>query len=157
MWVSYPHMPTGAQADYKFLNELVTFARNNNILLVNDNPYSFILTTNPRSILKVNRSKEFCLELNSLSKTFNMAGWRVGMILGHERYPVGKFLPAGVLEIVFVVERLYRRHHGIPGVVPLIAHGLRPVILRCLQPAGTAATRTAAWPGGYHEPRPFPP
>ncbi|MBT8270543.1 MAG: aminotransferase class I/II-fold pyridoxal phosphate-dependent enzyme [Flavobacteriaceae bacterium] len=84
MWISYPHMPTGAQAEYKFFNDLVSFAKVNDILLVNDNPYSFILTDSPRSILKVNRSKGICLELNSLSKTFNMAGWRVGMVVGQE-------------------------------------------------------------------------
>jgi aspartate/methionine/tyrosine aminotransferase len=85
MWVNYPHMPTGAHADYKFLGELVAFAKRNDILLVNDNPYSFILNDVPKSILKVNGAKEVCLELNSLSKTFNMAGWRVGMVLGNEK------------------------------------------------------------------------
>ena len=84
MWISYPHMPTGAQADNRFLNDIVAFAKNNNILLVNDNPYSFILTEAPRSILQVNLAKGYCLELNSLSKTFNMAGWRVGMVVGQE-------------------------------------------------------------------------
>ncbi len=84
MWINYPHMPTGAQADYKTLTELVAFAKHNDILLVNDNPYSFLLTDSPRSLLKVNRAKESCIELNSLSKTFNMAGWRVGMVVGNE-------------------------------------------------------------------------
>ncbi len=86
MWVNYPHMPTGAEADYRYLNELVAFARNNDILLVNDNPYSFILNENPKSILKVNGAKSICLELNSLSKSFNMAGWRVGMVLGSSEH-----------------------------------------------------------------------
>ncbi|TJY36987.1 pyridoxal phosphate-dependent aminotransferase [Pontimicrobium aquaticum] len=86
MWISYPHMPTGAQANYKVFEELVDFAKRNNILLVNDNPYSFILTDAPRSILKVNGAKEVCIELNSLSKTFNMAGWRVGMVLGDGKH-----------------------------------------------------------------------
>ena len=86
MWISYPHMPTGAQANYKMFEELVDFAKRNNILLVNDNPYSFILTDAPRSILKVKGAKEVCLELNSLSKTFNMAGWRVGMVLGDGKH-----------------------------------------------------------------------
>ena len=84
MWINYPHMPTGAHADYKFLGELVAFAKRNGILLVNDNPYSFILNDMPKSILMVNGAKDVCLELNSLSKTFNMAGWRVGMVLGNE-------------------------------------------------------------------------
>ena len=86
MWLSYPHMPTGAQANYKVFEELVDFAKRNNILLVNDNPYSFILTDAPRSILKVKGAKEVSIELNSLSKTFNMAGWRVGMVLGDGKH-----------------------------------------------------------------------
>ncbi len=83
MWCSYPHMPTGATASKEQLRELVDFARQNQILLVNDNPYSFVLTKNPTSILAIKGAKECCLELNSLSKTFNMAGWRVGMVLGN--------------------------------------------------------------------------
>ncbi len=82
MWLNYPHMPTGVHANYKMYEELVGFARRNDILIVNDNPYSFILNDSPRSILKVKGAKEVCIELNSLSKTFNMAGWRVGMVLG---------------------------------------------------------------------------
>lgn len=86
MWINYPHMPTGAHADYNELGELVAFANRNNILLVNDNPYSFILNESPKSILKVNGAKDVCLELNSLSKTFNMAGWRVGMVVGNSTH-----------------------------------------------------------------------
>lgn len=82
MWVNYPHMPTGAVASEAFFIRLVAFAKRNNILLINDNPYSFILNNEPRSILSVSGAKDICLELNSLSKTFNMAGWRVGMVLG---------------------------------------------------------------------------
>ena len=82
MWVNYPHMPTGAIANKLQLEKLVTFARRNDILLVNDNPYSFVLNKEPLSILGVLGAKEVALELNSLSKTFNMAGWRVGMVLG---------------------------------------------------------------------------
>lgn len=82
MWVSYPHMPTGAIATKEQLEKLVKFAKKNQILLVNDNPYSFVLSNNPLSILSINGAKEVALELNSLSKTFNMAGWRVGMVLG---------------------------------------------------------------------------
>jgi aspartate/methionine/tyrosine aminotransferase len=86
MWLNYPHMPTGAPANYKIYEELVSFARRNDILMVNDNPYSFILNDSPKSILKVKGAKEVCLELNSLSKTFNMAGWRVGMVLGDGKH-----------------------------------------------------------------------
>lgn len=82
MWTSYPHMPTGATATRAQLENLVAFAKRNNILLVNDNPYSFVLNAHPMSILEVEGAKEVALELNSLSKTFNMAGWRVGMVLG---------------------------------------------------------------------------
>ncbi len=82
MWVSYPHMPTGAIATKTQFEALITFAKKNDILLVNDNPYSFVLNTTPLSMLAVEGAKEVVLELNSLSKTFNMAGWRVGMVLG---------------------------------------------------------------------------
>lgn len=86
MWASYPHMPTGATATSAQLIELVDFARRNDILLVNDNPYSFVLSKNPISLLGVPGGMDTALELNSLSKTFNMAGWRVGMVLGREDY-----------------------------------------------------------------------
>lgn len=82
MWVNYPHMPTGAAASKLAFEQLIAFAKKHNILVVNDNPYSFILNDNPQSILEVEGAKEVAIELNSLSKTFNMAGWRVGMVLG---------------------------------------------------------------------------
>ena len=82
MWVNYPHMPTGAQPSKFLFEELVVFAKKHNILIVNDNPYSFVLNETQQSILSIPGAKEVCLELNSLSKTFNMAGWRVGMVVG---------------------------------------------------------------------------
>ncbi|MDO6819934.1 pyridoxal phosphate-dependent aminotransferase [Zobellia sp. 1_MG-2023] len=82
MWTSYPHMPTGATATKAQFEKLVAFAKKNDILLVNDNPYSFVLNHSPSSILAIDGAKDVALELNSLSKTFNMAGWRVGMVLG---------------------------------------------------------------------------
>lgn len=82
MWVNYPHMPTGAKPSKYLFEELVSFAKKHHILIVNDNPYSFVLNESPKSILSVPGAKEVCLELNSLSKTFNMAGWRVGMVAG---------------------------------------------------------------------------
>ena len=82
MWINYPHMPTGATANTAQFEQLVAFAKQNDILLVNDNPYSFVLNDNPTSILAVDGSKDYAMELNSLSKTYNMAGWRVGMVLG---------------------------------------------------------------------------
>ncbi len=84
MWVNYPHMPTGANGSIDLFKKLVNFATDHNILLVNDNPYSFVLNDNPISILSVPGAKNVALELNSLSKTFNMAGWRVGMVNGSQ-------------------------------------------------------------------------
>ena len=82
MFVNYPHMPTGAPACLSFFERLISFAKAHNILIVNDNPYSFILNQEPLSILETPGASQVCLELNSLSKTFNMAGWRVGMLAG---------------------------------------------------------------------------
>lgn len=82
MWIGYPHMPTGARGSLELFEKLVAFAKKHHILLVNDNPYSFVLNDKPMSLLQVEGAKEVALELNSLSKTFNMAGWRVGMVLG---------------------------------------------------------------------------
>ena len=82
MWVNYPHMPTGTTGDKERIQSLIKFATKHNILLVNDNPYSFILNNQPKSILNFKGAKACCLELNSLSKSFNMAGWRVGMLSG---------------------------------------------------------------------------
>jgi len=86
MWLNYPHMPTGTVATNKLFTKLIAFAKKHEILLVNDNPYSFILNNKPMSILHFKGAKEVALELNSLSKTFNMPGWRVGMLLGKEKY-----------------------------------------------------------------------
>lgn len=86
MWLSYPHMPTGASATTEQFVKIVDFAKQHDILLVNDNPYSFVLNDEPASILSIPNAKEVCLELNSLSKTFNMAGWRVGFVLGSEEH-----------------------------------------------------------------------
>lgn len=86
MWVNYPHMPTGAVASAEVFQEIVDFGKKHNILIVNDNPYSFILNDEPRSILKSHGAIEGVLELNSLSKSFNMAGWRIGMLCGSEHH-----------------------------------------------------------------------
>ncbi|PHR71206.1 MAG: aminotransferase [Lutibacter sp.] len=86
LWVNYPHMPTGANALKSTFEKLVSFGKKHNIVIVNDNPYSFILNDNPQSILQVDGAKDIALELNSLSKSFNMAGWRVGMLLGNEHF-----------------------------------------------------------------------
>jgi aspartate/methionine/tyrosine aminotransferase len=82
MWTNYPHMPTGAKATPELYQRLADFGNKHNILIVNDNPYSFILNDNPLSLLASEGSKKCCLELNSLSKAYNMSGWRIGMVAG---------------------------------------------------------------------------
>ncbi len=84
IWTNYPHMPTGANGNLDTFKQLVDFAKNKNILIVNDNPYSLILNDKPESILQVEGTSEYVLEMNSLSKSHNMAGFRVGMLCGSE-------------------------------------------------------------------------
>lgn len=86
MWVNYPHMPTGSMANDDLFKKLIDFAKKHEILIVNDNPYSFVLNKNPKSILNYEGATDIAIELNSLSKTFNMAGWRVGMVVGNSRF-----------------------------------------------------------------------
>ena len=81
MWVNYPHMPTGQLPAKKLFEELVAFAKENRCADCHDNPYSFILNDNPMSLLQIDGANEDVIELNSLSKSQNMAGWRVGMML----------------------------------------------------------------------------
>ena len=82
LFVNYPQMPTGQLADRKLFEELVSFGKKNKILIIHDNPYSFILNHQPMSMLSIDGAKEGVIELNSLSKSHNMAGWRVGMLCG---------------------------------------------------------------------------
>jgi LL-diaminopimelate aminotransferase len=86
MWVNYPHMPSGTNGSQKLFTRLVDFARKHGILLINDNPYSFILNKNHLSLLAADGARETALELNSLSKSHNMAGWRIGMVAGDNAY-----------------------------------------------------------------------
>lgn len=86
MWTNYPNMPTGANATPALFERLVEFARQNDIILVNDNPYSFILNEHPLSILSIPGAKECCIELNSMSKSHNMPGWRIGMVAANEKF-----------------------------------------------------------------------
>jgi aspartate/methionine/tyrosine aminotransferase len=86
MWVNFPHMPTGRIASRKELTDLVDLARANRFLIVNDNPYSLILNEHPLSILSIEGAAEVALELNSLSKSHNMAGWRIGWVAGNAHY-----------------------------------------------------------------------
>lgn len=83
MWTNYPNMPTGGNAQMETYRRLVDFARCRGIVVINDNPYSFILNEHPMSILQVDGAKNCCLEFNSMSKSFNMPGWRVGMVIGN--------------------------------------------------------------------------
>ena len=83
MWINYPHMPTGTRANFDQLREMVSFCRKYGILLCHDNPYAFILNEKPLSLFQVPGAKEIGLELTSLSKTYNMAGWRVGFLVAH--------------------------------------------------------------------------
>ena len=82
MWVNYPHMPTGQFPSVRFFEALIAFATRHQILICHDNPYSFILNETPQSLLSIKGAKEVVVELNSLSKSSNMAGWRVGMLVG---------------------------------------------------------------------------
>ena len=86
MWVNYPNMPTGVKGSVELFEKLVSFSSKHNILLVNDNPYSFILNNDYLSLLQVDGAKETSLELNSLSKSHNMPGWRIGMVAGNSDY-----------------------------------------------------------------------
>ncbi|MCF0202019.1 MAG: aminotransferase class I/II-fold pyridoxal phosphate-dependent enzyme [Bacteroidaceae bacterium] len=86
MWTNYPHMPTGARARKDTYERLVAFGKKHDILIVNDNPYSFILNTNRLSIMQTEGAKDCCIELNSMSKSHNMPGWRVGMCVANPQF-----------------------------------------------------------------------
>ena len=86
MWVNYPHMPTGKQASIVVFEKLIDFGRRHNIVIVNDNPYSFILNDKPLSILSVEGAKDIAIEMNSLSKSHNMAGWRMAMLASNPTF-----------------------------------------------------------------------
>lgn len=86
LWTNYPNMPTGGNAHRETYERLVQFAREHNIVVVNDNPYSFILNDNPQSLLQVEGAKDCCIEFNSMSKSHNMPGWRVGMCISNPTF-----------------------------------------------------------------------
>lgn len=86
MWVNYPHMPTGTPADKELLAKIIEFGKKHNIVIAHDNPYSFILNSNPTSILSVPGAKDIAIELNSLSKSHNMAGWRIAMLASNPQF-----------------------------------------------------------------------
>ncbi len=86
MWVNYPNMPTGAKAIPELFEKLVAFGKKHGIIIVNDNPYSFILNDKPLSILQVSGAKDICIELNSMSKSHNMPGWRMAMLASNAQF-----------------------------------------------------------------------
>ena len=86
MWVNYPNMPTGANASYELFEKLVEFGKKHNIVICHDNPYSFILNDSPMSIMSVPGAKDICIELNSLSKSHNMSGWRMGVLVSNPQF-----------------------------------------------------------------------
>ena len=86
MWVNYPHMPTGTPASKKLFQQLVDFGKKHGIVICNDNPYSFILNDKPLSILEIEDAKDICIELNSLSKSQNMPGWRMAMLTSNPQF-----------------------------------------------------------------------
>jgi len=85
MWINYPHMPTGTLANSNFFERIIAFGKKHNILICHDNPYSFILNEHPQSIMSADGAMETAIELNSLSKSSNMAGWRIGMLIANEQ------------------------------------------------------------------------
>lgn len=86
MWVNYPNMPTGANGSIKLFEKLVAFGRKNGIIICHDNPYSFILNESPLSILSIPEAKDICIELNSMSKSHNMPGWRMAMVASNKQF-----------------------------------------------------------------------
>lgn len=86
MWTNYPNMPTGANASRELYEKIVDFGRRHQIVICNDNPYSFILNEHPLSILSISGAKEICIELNSMSKAHNMPGWRMGMLASNAEF-----------------------------------------------------------------------
>jgi aspartate/methionine/tyrosine aminotransferase len=86
MWVNYPNMPTGAPATVELFKKLVDFGRRHRIVICHDNPYSFILNNNPLSILETEGAKDICIEMNSLSKSHNMPGWRIAMLASNKQF-----------------------------------------------------------------------
>ena len=86
MWINYPHMPTGTPATMELFERIVDFGRRHGIVIAHDNPYSFILNDKPLSLLQVPGAKDVAVEMNSMSKSHNMAGWRIGMVASNATF-----------------------------------------------------------------------
>ena len=166
MWLNYPNMPTGASADPGFFCDLVEFARAHRILLVNDNPYTFSLNDLPMSLLSTPGAMEVALELNSLSKAHNMAGWRVGMLAGRKPYldTVLRFksnMDSGMFKpLQLAAARAVQEPPGWYDELNAIYRQRRDVVLELLKTLGCAvdprqvgmfvwAKIPAAYPNGY--------
>lgn len=137
MWVNYPNMPTGANATRELFEKLVAFGRKHNIVICHDNPYSFILNDRPLSILSVPGARECCIELNSLSKSHNMSGWRMGMLASNAQFvqwvlkaksniDSGQFKPMQLATVAALsnsdewhaeMNRIYRERRGWAGMI----------------------------------------
>jgi aspartate/methionine/tyrosine aminotransferase len=128
MWLNYPHMPTGAPASRKVFEEAVAFGHKHGIVICHDNPYSFILNDRPQSILEVDGAREVAVELNSLSKSHNMPGWRVAMLASNEwlvewvlrvksNVDSGQFRPVmlGAAEALRASKEWYEEMNGVYG------------------------------------------
>jgi Aspartate/tyrosine/aromatic aminotransferase len=133
MWTNYPGMPTGAKASMALYERLVDFGRRHKILIVNDNPYSFIRNEEPLSILAVPGAMECCLEMNSLSKAHNMAGWRLGMVAGEAPYI------KEILKVKSQMDSGIFRPLQLAAVEALKAGGSAPVILNGANEEAVAA------------------
>ncbi|MBO4945623.1 MAG: aminotransferase class I/II-fold pyridoxal phosphate-dependent enzyme [Muribaculaceae bacterium] len=86
MWINYPHMPTGTPASHQLFEKIVEFGKKHNIVIAHDNPYSFILNDKPLSLLQIPGAKDIAIEMNSLSKSHNMSGWRIGMLASNPQF-----------------------------------------------------------------------
>lgn len=86
MWINYPNMPTGADATVELYQKIVDFGKRHNIIICNDNPYSFVLNESPLSILSIPGAKDICIEMNSMSKAHNMPGWRMAMLASNAQF-----------------------------------------------------------------------
>lgn len=124
MWTNYPNMPTGGNARMETYEKLVDFARRHDIVVVNDNPYSLILNEHPMSIMQVPGAKDYCIELNSMSKSHNMPGWRVAMMLSNKDF----------------ISWIFKIQSNIEMVLSVVSNLLQPRLITPIQKIGTAKT-----------------
>lgn len=141
LWCNYPNMPTGANGSIPLFERLVAFGRNYNIIICHDNPYSFILNDKPLSILMVEGAKDICIELNSMSKSHNMPGWRIGMLATNPRFrewilrvksnmDSGMFRPLqlAAVKALELPDEWYRRMNGVYGCRRALAEAIMKAV-----------------------------